>query len=50
MYQEGIGVSKDLSEAVKWYQKAAKQGEKTAQENLKKLEGIMTNKINVGKF
>ncbi|HEY9715823.1 MAG TPA: tetratricopeptide repeat protein, partial [Trichormus sp.] len=34
MYQEGLGVQKDLRKAEKWYQKAAKQGLKEAENEL----------------
>ena len=37
MYHKGQGVKQDYFEAVKWYQKAAEQGDGTAQRNL----GIM---------
>ena len=36
-YEKGNGVTKDLSEAVKWYKMAAKQGDRDAQKKLKKL-------------
>ena len=36
-YQKGLGVSKDMHEAVKWYRKAAEQGDVDAQNVLKKL-------------
>lgn len=34
MYDEGKGVPQDFDEAAKWYRRAAKQGNKTAQHNL----------------
>jgi hypothetical protein len=34
MYDNGRGVEKDFKEAVKWYQKAADQGDAKAQNNL----------------
>jgi uncharacterized protein len=34
MYDEGKGVPQDYAEAVKWYGRAAKQGNKAAQHNL----------------
>ena len=37
MYMEGCGVAKDDSEAVKWYRKAAEQGDEDAKEALKRL-------------
>jgi len=37
MYEDGHGVTKDLSTAIYWYRKAAKKGQKTAKENLKRL-------------
>ena len=33
-YGKGNGVPKDYTEAVKWYRKAAEQGNATAQSNL----------------
>lgn len=41
--ENGIGVEKDLSEAVGWYRKAAKAGSVTANESLKRLgfPGVM---------
>ena len=37
MYQNGLGVTQDDAEAVKWYRLAAEQGNTYAQNNLKKL-------------
>ena len=37
MYLNGYGVSKDYTEAVKWYRLAAQQGNINAKENLKEL-------------
>ena len=37
MYESGTGVEASLSEAVKWYQKAAEQGEEDAKKRLKDL-------------
>ena len=34
MYQQGLGVSKDLQKAAKWYRLATKQGLASAQNNL----------------
>ena len=34
MYDNGLGITKDYSEAVKWYRKSADQGFSTAQHNL----------------
>ena len=34
MYDEGLGVTEDDAEAVKWYRKAADQGHASAQYNL----------------
>ena len=34
MYAEAEGVTQDYAEAVKWYRKAANQGNATAQNNL----------------
>ena len=36
-YDKGDGVEKDLREAVRWYRKAAEQGDKEAQRALQKL-------------
>ena len=36
-YETGEGVSKDLTEARRWYQKAADQGDEDAKEALKRL-------------
>ena len=40
MYANGQGVPQDYAEAVKWYRKAAEQGDATAQSNL----GVMYEK------
>ena len=45
MYDEGKGVPKDYDEAVKWYRRAAKQGNKEAQHNL----GLMGDQDQVSK-
>jgi len=38
MYEEGRdGLIKDVTEAVEWYRKAARQGDEFAQKNLKRL-------------
>jgi TPR repeat protein len=37
-YEYGIGVPKDLTEAAKWYQKAAEQGHKTSIQWVKQNE------------
>ena len=37
MYEKGIGVKQDMKEAVKWYRKAARRGDKMAKNHLKKL-------------
>jgi len=34
MYQEGLGTSQNLTEALKWYEKAAKNGHKEAMHNI----------------
>jgi TPR repeat protein len=39
MYDEGKGVEQDFKEAVKWYQKAADQGDAMAQFNLGAMYG-----------
>ena len=45
MYDEGRGVPKDYDEAVKWYSRAAKQGNKEARHNL----GLMGDQDQVSK-
>ena len=45
MYDEGKGVPKDYDEAVKWYSRAAKQGNKEARHNL----GLMGDQDQVSK-
>ena len=37
MYDKGWGVTKDYSEAVKWFRKAAEQGDANAKKALKRL-------------
>jgi TPR repeat protein len=37
MYEGGRGVSKDVTQAIAWYRKAAEQGDAEAKENLAKL-------------
>ena len=37
MYANGLGVAKDEAEAVKWYRKAAEQGNAYGQNNLGKM-------------
>ena len=39
MYENGLGVSKNLRDAVKWYRMAAKQGNKKAINKLQKYRG-----------
>ena len=39
MYENGYGVTKNLTEAKKWYGKAAAQGDDDAKERLKVLNG-----------
>ena len=36
-YQRGSGVKKDINQAVEWYRKAARKGNKQAQDSLKRL-------------
>ena len=36
-YEKGYGVSKDLTKAIEWYTKAANQGNKEAQDAIKRL-------------
>ena len=40
MYDNGLGVMKDVKEAVKWYRKAAEQGQANAQNNLGCMYGF----------
>lgn len=49
-FDEGIGVEKDIKEAVKWYQKAAEQGNEYAAEQLSILNGIIKSEEMVQKF
>ncbi|MBK8627914.1 MAG: SEL1-like repeat protein [Saprospiraceae bacterium] len=37
MHEKGTGVSKDITEAVKWYRKSAEQGDEDAKAKLKAL-------------
>jgi uncharacterized protein len=37
MYEAGEGVERNLSDATKWYARAAKQGHQKALQNLSKL-------------
>ena len=37
MYENGLGVVKNIGEARRWYRKAAEQGSEDAKERLKKL-------------
>ncbi len=39
MYYEGLGVKKDVQQAIQWYIKSARNGRKETQEYLKK-QGI----------
>lgn len=39
-YYEGKGVTKDLAKAKEWWMKAAKQGNQSAKENLKRAFNI----------
>ena len=36
-YEKGLGISKDISLAIFWYEKANNQGHKKAQEDLNRL-------------
>jgi uncharacterized protein len=38
-YERGQGVTRDEAEAVRWYHKAAEQGDATAKEGLARLGG-----------
>ncbi|SGY91232.1 Putative uncharacterized protein [Moritella viscosa] len=40
MYKKGLGVTKNNSEALIWYSKAAEQGYLKAKRRLKYLDGI----------
>jgi TPR repeat protein len=50
MYQNGLGVAKNAKEAVKWYRKAAEQGDAGAQSNLGSMyakgDGVAEDKLN----
>ena len=37
-YEKGQGVPKDMDEAIRWYRKAAEQGNKDAEKRLEVLE------------
>lgn len=37
MYKNGYGVPKDRAEAIKWYKKAAAQGNEAAKKELQKM-------------
>ena len=37
MYENGEGIEKDIDQAIYWYKKAAEQGDKEAQKELKKI-------------
>ena len=37
LYEEGIGVPKDISQAIYWYREAAKNGNKSATRALERL-------------
>lgn len=41
MYQQGEGVSKDYTKALKWYRKAASQGNPNAEQNLIALNNLI---------
>ncbi len=49
MYEKGIGVAKDETEAVKWYRKASEQGNANAQSMLGRMyadgRGVARNKL-----
>ncbi|HVT62166.1 MAG TPA: tetratricopeptide repeat protein, partial [Legionellaceae bacterium] len=45
MYEKGCGVEMDMDKAIEWYQKAADNGDKSAEKKLKKLQAI--NKTNM---
>jgi len=44
MYENGFGVDQNDSTAVKWYRKAAKQGDANARNNLNRLTDKLSNK------
>ena len=45
MYENGLGVPKDIQQAIAWYRKAAEQGLPPAQETLRKLSSTSTPPI-----
>lgn len=40
-YEEGLGVKKDLKEALKWYKKGLDDGDKKEQENIDRVKKIL---------
>ena len=52
LYHLGLGVERNIQEAIKWYRKSAQQGYSIAENNLNTIyvmgeEGIKTNQIEV---
>ena len=54
MYDKGLGVPQDDAETVRWYRKAAEQGDATAQNNLghmySKGQGVPQNFVEAEKW
>jgi TPR repeat protein len=42
MYENATGVTKNIAEAIRWYQLSAKQDNETAQNNLKRLNQTLS--------
>ena len=38
MYKNGVGIEKDINQAIYWYEQSAKQGDQDAQDQLKRLK------------
>jgi TPR repeat protein len=45
-YEYGEGVTKDIPKAIKWYTKAAKQGDDEAKEKVRELILVATIAVN----
>jgi TPR repeat protein len=45
MYEKGLGVPKSKAKALKWYRKAAAQGDEVAQEHVKRLSHKAAKKV-----
>jgi len=44
LYENGIGIKKDIDQAIYWHRSSARQGYKVAQKRLEKLLKIKDNK------